>query len=369
MGSLARRIRGQPGPENRRRGASPRHYGVPVQTEWEQRWATAQWRDEATAWADAALRARGISRTGDVEQPRLRTWSTALTLPTDVGLFWFKENCPGLSSEAAVVAALTELAPERVVAPLAVDAARGWMLTADHGQTLREAGRNDLATWVRVVEDYADLQRGTVEHGATLREAGIAVLESQDVAGYVEAQLAKLSALPEGHPRYVDPVLLARVHDVLPQLEKLGAVLAAGPVPLALDHNDLHDNNAFVPTEAETTLRFFDFGDALWAHPFGSMLIVLNVVTDPGGLDLDEAAVTGLLDAYLGRWTDLAPLAELHELLDAALVLGRVHRYLSWDRSFVGAPPEALGGQAQSPALWLQLLAESLEPGGSPRVL
>ncbi len=72
-------------------------------------------------------------------------------------------------------------------------------------------------------------------------------------------------------------------------------------MPLALDHNDLHDNNAFVSTGAEATLRFFDFGDALWAHPFGSMLVVLNVVTDPDGLDLDAARIAWLLDAYLER--------------------------------------------------------------------
>ena len=340
-----------------------------MQTEWEQTWATEAWRDEATAWSDGVLRAHGISRTGAVEQPRLRTWSTALTVPTDAGRFWFKVNCPGLAAEAAVVALLADLAPDHVVAPLGVDPDRGWMLTPDHGRTLREAGRNDEATWTRVVAEYADLQRRTVAHGPALRSAGLPALEPQDVATYVDRQLAMLAALPEGHPRYVDPAVLARVAAVLPRVEKLGAALAAGPVPLALDHNDLHDNNTFVPTGAETTLRFFDFGDALWAHPFGSMLIVLNVVTDPDGLDLDDAAVTRLLDAYLERWSDLAPLEELREQLDAALVLGRVNRYLSWDRSFAGAPAEALGENAGSPRMWLELLAECLEPGGSPRVL
>jgi hypothetical protein len=342
---------------------------VAVQTEWEQTWATETWRAGATAWTDGVLRAHGLRRTGPVEQPRLRPWSTALTVPTDAGRHWFKVNCPGLAAEAAVVAVLADVAPDHVVAPLGVDADRGWMLTPDHGRTLREAERNDLATWTRVVTEYADLQRSTVGHGDALRAAGLHVLEPQHAASYVESQLATLAALPDGHPRRLDPGLAARVRGVLPQLEKLGARLAEGPVPPALDHNDLHDNNTFVPTRDETTLRFFDFGDALWAHPFGSMLIVLNVVTDPDGLDLDETAVTALLDAYLDRWTDLAPLAELHELLDAALVLARVHRYLSWDRSFAGAPAEALGEHAGSPALWLELLAASLEPGGSPRVL
>jgi Ser/Thr protein kinase RdoA (MazF antagonist) len=159
------------------------------------------------------------------------------------------------------------------------------------------------------------------------------------------------------------------VRAVLPDLEKLGARLAEGPVPLALDHNDLHDNNTFVPSESETTLRFFDFGDALWAHPFSSMLIVVNVVTDPDELNLSEAGLGRLLDAYLSAWTDLAPLPELRRLLDAALVLGRVHRYLSWDHCLADVPTEALGEHAGSPAMWLGLLADCLEPGGSPRVL
>lgn len=340
-----------------------------MQTEWEREWATEAWRDRATTWVDEVLAGHGIVRTGEVEQPRLRMWSTALTVPTDADRFWFKVNCPGLRSEAAVVATLAGLAPDHVVAPFGVDPVRGWMLTPDHGQTLREAGRSDEASWRRVVAEYADLQRRTVGSEDELLGAGLPALRPEEAAGYLRDQLDGLASLPTDHPRYVDPGLVARVRQVLPDLEKLGAVLAGGPVPLALDHNDLHDNNTFVPTETETTLRFFDFGDALWAHPFGSMMIVLNVVTDPDGLNLDEAAVTRLCDAYLERWTDLAPLQELHDLLDAALVLGRVHRYLSWVRCFEGVPREALGEHAGSPALWLELLAECLEPGGSPRVL
>ncbi len=340
-----------------------------MRTAWEQVWTTEQWRAEVTGWVDTVLAARGITRTGAVEQPRVRMWSTALTVPTDAGRHWFKVNCPALVHEAGLVAALAELAPDHVVVPVGVEPDRGWMLSADHGQTLREAGRSDERAWTRILTEYADLQRRTLGHGAALHAAGLPVLAPQDAAGYVASQLDLLSSLPPGHPRYVDRGLVARVREVLPRLEKVGTVLAEGPVPLALDHNDLHDNNTFAPTGDETTLRFFDFGDALWAHPFCSTLIVVNVVTDPDGLDLDDAAVTRLLDAYLSRWTDFAPLAELRVLLDGALVLGRVHRYLTWVRCFVDVPDEALGEHAGAPALWLELLAACLEPGGSPRVL
>ncbi|MGN6132124.1 MAG: hypothetical protein ACTHOK_17430 [Nocardioidaceae bacterium] len=338
-------------------------------TEWQRVWDSEAWRAEVTGWVDEALTARGIARTGGLERSRARIWSTVLAVPTDAGRCWFKVNCPGLAQEAAVVAALAELVPAHVVAPLAVDARRGWLLSPDHGRTLREVGPASVETWCRVVRDYAELQRATVPHGEALAAAGLLALPPEEAAGYLASQLDVLAELPATQPRAVGSELIGRVRAVLPQVERLGARLAAGPVPLALDHNDLHDNNTFAPVAGETGLRFFDFGDALWAHPFGSMLIVLNVVTDPDGLALDASAVMRLLDAYLDRWADLAPRDELHELLDAALVLGRVHRYLSWDRSFTGVPPEALGDHAGSPAVWLELLAECLEPGGSPRVL
>ncbi len=342
---------------------------MPVGSAWEREWATDRWRDEVTAWADHVLGEHGIARTGPVEQPRLRLWSTALLVPTDAGRYWFKVNCPGLRAEAAVVGALAQLAPDHVVAPLAVDPARGWMLTPDHGRTLREAGASDEPTWTRIVTEYADLQRRTVGHGDLLGAAGIASLEPQDAAPYVEDRLRVLGGLPEDHPRHLDPGLRERVTAVLPALEKVGALLATGPVPCALDHNDLHDANTFVPAGDETTLRFSDFGDALWGHPFASMTIVVNVVTDPDEMALDQASLGRLLDAYLSRWVDLAPLEELRELLDAALVLGRVHRLLSWERSLVDVPPEAMGEHAASPVVWLELLARCLEPGGRPRVL
>jgi hypothetical protein len=336
---------------------------------WVRRWRSARWRAEAVAWVDDVLADHGIRRTGEVDQPRVRLWSTALTVPTDAGRFWFKENCPGIAHEAAVVATLADLAPDHVVAPAGVHPGRGWMLTPDHGLTLREASRGDEATWARVLAEYADLQRRTVGQGAALAAAGLPALRPGQVASWVADRLAVLGDLPAGHPRRLDPALVARVSAVLPRLAELGVLLAEGPVPLALDHNDLHDNNTFVPTTDETTLRFFDFGDAVWAHPFSSLTIVLNVVTDPDGAAFDDAAVDRLLTGYLERWTDLAPLPELVRLLDAALVMGRVHRFHTWDLCFTDVPADAVGELGGSAALWLELLAASLEPGGSPRAL
>jgi hypothetical protein len=53
-------------------------------------WASPEWRQQAEQWIDLVLETFGVARTGPVEQPRIRFWSTQLTVPTDHGTLWFK---------------------------------------------------------------------------------------------------------------------------------------------------------------------------------------------------------------------------------------------------------------------------------------
>ena len=112
-------------------------------------WAGPEWRVEAERWIRSTLDGLGVSVTGAMEQQRLRPWSTQLTVATDVGHVWFKENCPGQWFEAGLLAALAELVPDAVVAPLAVEPERGWFLTPDHGATLTDRSA-DVDLWARL---------------------------------------------------------------------------------------------------------------------------------------------------------------------------------------------------------------------------
>jgi Ser/Thr protein kinase RdoA (MazF antagonist) len=88
---------------------------------------------------------------------------------------------------------------------------------------------------------------------------------------------------------------------------------------MALDQNDLHARNVFRPDPAGP-LRFFDFGDAVWGHPFATLGSVRE--------DVDDAVIT----SYLWEWTDLAPLDVLRKELELAEPLHVVHRLVSWHR-------------------------------------
>ena len=102
-------------------------------------WSGPAWREEATAWLDAALSAAGSERIGAVEQPHLRPWSTVLRAETTDGTVFLKASGPEVRFEAGLYELLGARVPEHVLVPLAVDAERGWVLPPDGGLSLGEA--------------------------------------------------------------------------------------------------------------------------------------------------------------------------------------------------------------------------------------
>lgn len=313
-------------------------------------WTGTAWRAEAESWIRDRLATAGIAVTGPIEQPRVRPWSTQLVVPTDRGRHWFKENNPAMTFEAALVARLAELVPGRVLEPVAVAADRGWLLVPDGGRTVRETGAADEAAFVRILTEYAELQRELAGHGADLVGTGLPALEPDRTADHVAGQVAELAALPAEHPLHAGAELLARSVAYSPVLTAAADRLAETPIPSSLQHNDLHQNNAFA-AEPGRPLRFFDFGDAVWGHPFCVLHVTLVVLaqewscpawTENGA----DPRLDRLVDAYLECWSDLAPLAELRRLVEPALVIGRLHRYNSWHRLLPYLPLDMLQSHA-----------------------
>jgi hypothetical protein len=294
-------------------------------------WARPEWRVEVERWIRGTLDGLGISATGDFEQGRLRPWSTQLIVPTDAGRLWFKENCPGQAFEAGLLAALAELVPDAVVAPLAVEPERGWFLTPDHGATLADR-LEDVDLWARLAADWADVQRRLVPHGDKLTATGITAVDPAEVASYAESRIAANAALPPDDTAHLPPDDAARLLAALPEIERWGRELADGPLLVTLDHNDLHANNAFVPQPGEQHLRIFDFADAVVGHPFGSLLVPMNVLSGALEAAPDDPRLLRVVDAYLEPWTNLADAATLRRLVPPALRLGRLNRHESWRR-------------------------------------
>ncbi|MDX6307868.1 MAG: hypothetical protein QOI06_914 [Nocardioidaceae bacterium] len=322
-------------------------------------WNSQPWRDEVEAWIRDSVTAAGHELTGPVEQVRVRMWSTQLTVKTTAGLVWFKENHPGQRAEAAVVDELARLAPDHVVKPLAAERSRGWLLTPDHGRTLATLASIDEDTWCRVVAEFADLQRRVADHREELMNAGLLPLLPEMAAEYIEDQIARMRGLAPGDLAYVGPELAERVLRALPAVGETARRLAAAAPPVAsLDHNDLHQNNVFIPHADETTLRFFDFGDAFWAHPFTTLSVPVGVLCRDWKTEPHDPRIVRVVDSYLEVWSDLGQPAELREAARLAQEMYPVHRFESWRRILEGSPRDEHPDVSETLEYWLGRLAD-----------
>ncbi len=114
------------------------------------------------AAAEEWIRAR-VEPAGPIETARERPWSTVLRVPLADGVAGFKACAPVQAFEPRLTAALFERWPDRVPEVLGHDKGRAWLLLADAGTPIREAG-NPPEAWLAALPRYAELQRGEAAH-------------------------------------------------------------------------------------------------------------------------------------------------------------------------------------------------------------
>lgn len=312
-------------------------------------WSSAGWFASAVAWMDERLAAAGIERTGPVTQPRVRAWGTVLTAPTDRGPVWLKAPGPRTAFEVALYELLRKVVPDRVLTPIAADVERGWVLLPDGGPTLGTGADLDtvLAGLGEVLPRYAVLQRDLASRVDELLEFGVADMRPAAMPDRFDEAVAA-AGRRAGEPG--DDDLLRGIVARRPRFVEWCERLAASPVPASLDHNDLHPDNIFA-----TGTRFYDWGDAVVAHPFASMLVTLGILRSGYGLAAGDPALPRLRDAYLEPFTDLAPRAELAEDVVLACRVARPARALVWDRAL---PPDEPGEFGRAPLVKLAAVAD-----------
>lgn len=200
-------------------------------------WESPVWREQVQRWIDLVLESVQLEATGPLEQARIRFWSTQLTVPTNLGKLWFKENNPGQFQEAAIVGCLSELVPDHIAAPLAIKPTKGWMLSPDHGKTLASLKPGDHQLWARVVTDFADLQQKLTPHRGPLTTAGLVGMDPGIAGNFAANQLLLHTGLPPEHPLHLSAKAADGVHAAIPRLEEAAAALTAVGVPLSLEHS------------------------------------------------------------------------------------------------------------------------------------
>jgi phosphotransferase family enzyme len=328
-------------------------------------WADPTWRRAIETWAAEQLAASGRVRTGPVTQPHARPWSTVLRIPTDAGPVWGKAARPGTAHEARLLPAFAAWGIPSVLPPIAADPERGWLLLPDGGTTLRQTrpdntGDQDLDAWERVIAEYATLQRGVETRAEELLALGVPDGRPATLPGTLarllddEATWDRVAEPDRDEARRARGRLRGAADWVAARVD----VLERSGNAATIQHDDLHSGNVFVGADG---YRFFDWGDAVVAHPFATLVTTLNSIAFRLGITAEDPMLSRLRDAYLEAWTDVAPRPALGDTLAAALDLGRIGKAAAWDRALSGLDLSEMDGHGDAPAGWLMDLAERLD--------
>jgi hypothetical protein len=276
---------------------------------------------EAVDWIDAH-----VARTGEVELVRSRPWATVLRAPTAGGPVWMKAASASTAFEVPLYALLARVVPEDVLVPIALDVERAWLLLPDGGPSLGESRAGPEAV-IEGIAEYGRLQRALAPYASDMIALGV---KDMRPAVMPERFGEALAVAGEG---------LDEVAALAPQVAEWCERLAASPLPPSLDHNDLHPWNILAGP------RYYDWGDAVLAHPFAAMLVPLGFIHHEHGDAVHERA----RDAYLAGFGDPG---ELAETLSLACHVAKIARALTWARSieagedvdpdFATAPAETL---------------------------
>jgi Phosphotransferase enzyme family len=255
-----------------------------------------------------------------VEVVHDRPWSRVLRVPTAGEDLYLKQCAPVQAFEPALTVALAGRWPDRVPEVVAADPERAWLLLRDGGTRLRERG-GDVATFVRALELYGELQRDEAAHVDELLALGLPDLRLPVVAAAYEPFFEDDHGLEHEE--------VARLRVLAPRFSELCSELEAFGLPDSIQHDDLHDGNVFVRGER---VAIFDWGDSSVAHPLWSMVKPLR---DAGDRGLDPKP---LCDAYLVAWTAVEAEERLRAALRVAVPVG-VFAYALQVRRLLGFLP------------------------------
>ena len=315
-----------------------------VDTGEDLKWTDPEWLAETHDWVIESLERLDLTLMGPIEQPHVRPWATVLRAPGSEGTVWCKAMVPAVAHEPVAISILARVAPDRVPRLMAADRRRRLMLTADGGTRLRDldAPRHDPKRWMAMLRTYARLQRAA--EGAAPELVGAGVPDR------------RLAVLPDRVAELVAELRPAGVDWLATRVAEACAELAALGIPETIEHADLHDAQVFAGPDGD---RYFDWGDASVAHPFLSLTVALRVLASTVGVRDDSPTVDTAIDAYLERWSSLAPLAKLRRGAALGRALGGASRALTWHAIAVDAPAT----QAKFPdaaAEWLRDTAQAL---------
>ncbi|MFL6098779.1 MAG: phosphotransferase [Actinomycetales bacterium] len=316
----------------------------------------------ALDWFDRQLAAHGLTLAAPVELAKERDWATVFRAETSGGVLWLKLSGAGTRFEVGLYDLMHRIAPEHVLEPLALDVDRAWIVLPDGGPLLADQTDAERlpGQLEQVFAQYAELQLAVAGHTDELLRIGVTDMRAEIMPERFDEALAFV--VPYLGRRGTEPERAAYEHvsSMHGQIAEWCARLAAAPGLASIDHNDLHPWNVFYvegPGGVQST--FYDWGDAVLAHPFASMLIGLGAPKRLHGWADDDPRMLRMRDAYLEPFAAWGSRAELVETLELSCRVGQIARALVWARAVGEAGASAPDTYQTAP---MEYLANLLHP-------
>jgi len=332
--------------------AARQQLALPVDAPVTPAWTMSDWYDEALPWIDEQIAG---TRTGPWSQVRSWGLSNVLRFPTARGDVYFKalahsstirparaDALPLLfAHEPLLLQKLSDDRPGAVVAPLAIDEKRAWMLLPDLGPPL--ATEPEIGLWTEAVQGHARLQRSYADQTDRL-------LEFSCVDRRLAVLAAELDRLLGPNPATdrLEPAERAQLPGRAEQLREAITELAAIGVPETLLHGDLHPRNLAV---RDGRVLAFDWTDGAVSHPF---LDLVTFAEERSPISTDPR----LKDAYLAEWEEYASPADLRRALELAGELGALHQLMTSLHLADHVPGPSAASMIRGATWWLRRLLE-----------
>jgi hypothetical protein len=267
-------------------------------------WAFPGWRDQATAWVEAALRNQPRApRVAQIEQLRAWEFSCVLRFGTDSGDFFLKAVPRAAAAETALTPRIAETHPRLTPPVVAADAERGWLLTRGvAGASLMRTP--DVICWTRAAEACARIQIDWLERGAELERLGCPLRGLDWLEAQIEPLVEDTGVLRGGPPDSLDEAEMAELHRRAPSLAAACRELAGYGVPAALEHGDLWAENVVAAPGASVLI---DWEDAALTHPFFSPSLLIASLEYTDALSRVPGARGLIREAYLTPWRSSGP--------------------------------------------------------------
>lgn len=304
-------------------------------------WCRPGWLDVVRPWIEANVRPHHV-----VGLDQIKQWSisSVLRVRTNGPTFYFKVSAdlPLFVDEGAVSTRLAALFDGFVLAPLAVEHARGWMIFPDLGAVEDEPPIEEKE---KAFRRLAELHLRSVPLTTELLTAGCLDRRLDVLASQVDDLLGDRRIM--GRLDEKDRRLLRRnkgtLRDLCAQLEGCG-------VPATLVHGDFHMGNL----GGGGNHLIFDWTDACLAHPFFDLHSL--AWESPEHADRLRAA-------YLEAWAGLDGAADLERALDISRLLIPLHHAVSYKAIADSLEPE-VRPELDFAHAFLRSLAERLRQRG-----